>query len=177
MSLELVAFVLFGITVAERILELKVSHRNAAWSFERGGVEYGAAHYKWMVAMHTGFLVAMVAEYLMYGSSLPSVVLVSAIVVAGACQLMRWWIINTLGSQWNTRVIVVPGAGRVSKGPYRFLKHPNYVVVATEMFTLPLIFGSWRTAIIFSALNAWMMWVRLRVENRAIQQLVLTKAS
>ncbi|MEN9835728.1 MAG: hypothetical protein RL011_1921 [Pseudomonadota bacterium] len=173
MSLDLIALALFGITIGERIIELAVSNRNAAWSFQRGGVEYGADHYKWMVAMHTAFLFAIVGEYLIFGSSLPAVIQVSGMVAATVCQIMRWWIIETLGAQWNTRVIIVPGAGRVNKGPYRFLNHPNYVVVAIEMAMLPLIFGSWRTAILFSILNTWMMWIRIRVENRALKQLIV----
>ena len=84
---------------------------------------------------------------------------------------MRWWIIATLGQQWNTRVIIVPGMGRVKHGPYRFMNHPNYVVVAIETVALPLIFGAWRTAILFSLLNLMMMNVRLRVENRALAEL------
>jgi methyltransferase len=94
-----------------------------------------------------------------------------AIFIAAICQLFRWWIIKTLGRQWNTRVIIVPGLSRITAGPYRYLKHPNYLVVAVETFVLPLIFGSWRTAVIFSVLNAFMMRVRIRVENDALNGL------
>jgi methyltransferase len=94
-----------------------------------------------------------------------------AMAVAVLCQLLRWWVITTLGHQWNTRVIIVPGLKRVTSGPYRFLSHPNYVVVAIETFALPLIFGSWRTALVFSVLNILMMRVRIRVENQALLSL------
>ena len=92
-------------------------------------------------------------------------------VVGIFCQMTRVWIIQTLGKQWNTRVIIVPALTRVLTGPYRFLNHPNYVVVATEMVALPLVFGAWRTAIVFTVLNAWMMIVRIGVENHALAKL------
>ena len=174
MSVELIdalAWMLFGATLVERLMELIVSKRNAAWSFSQGGAEYGEGHYKWMVVMHSLFLVAMTAEYAWMGSVIDVSVRMGAMAVAVLCQVLRWWVITTLGHQWNTRVIIVPGLKRVTNGPYRFLSHPNYVVVAIETFTLPLIFGSWRTALVFSILNALMMRVRIRVENQALLSL------
>jgi len=174
MSMELIdalAWMLFGATLLERLMELIVSKRNAAWSFSQGGLEYGGDHYKWMLLMHSLFLVAMTAEYAWMGSTIDVSVRIGAISVAVLCQMLRWWVITTLGHQWNTRVIIVPGLKRVTSGPYRFLSHPNYVVVAIETFTLPLIFGSWRTALVFSILNVLMMRVRIRVENQALLSL------
>ena len=171
MSMDLIAFIFFGFTILERIVELVVSKQNQAWSFERGGLEYGESHYKWMVLMHAGFLLTMLGEFFSFQSIMPNSVRMGAIFIAGICQLFRWWIIKTLGRQWNTRVIIVPGLSRITAGPYRYLKHPNYLVVAVETFVLPLIFGSWRTAVIFSVLNAFMMRVRIRVENDALNGL------
>ena len=171
MSLDVIAIILFLGTMLERVLELVISKRNAAWSFSNGGVEYGADHYKWMVLMHTCFLISMLLEFFFFGSQLPVEIQVFAMVIAIFCQVLRWWIISTLGYQWNTRVIIVPGLKRVVKGPYRFMNHPNYVVVALETVALPMIFGAWRTACLFSVLNALMMVVRIRVENKALQEL------
>ncbi len=171
MSLDMIAFVIFAATIVERLIELVVSRRNAAWSLARGGVEFGAGHFKWMVVMHTAFLFSMVTEFVFQGSSLPDEVRIWAIILAILCQVMRWWIIRSLGYQWNTRVIVVPGMPRVISGPYQFVNHPNYIVVALETAVLPLIFSSWRTALVFSVLNALMMRVRIRVENDALRGL------
>lgn len=171
MSMDQLAIVLFVLTIVERFAELFVSNRNAAWSFARGGVEFGRDHYKWMVLMHSAFLVAMLLEFYQFGPSISSGPRGTAMVVVALCQAMRWWVISTLGSQWNTRVIVVPGLARVTGGPYRYFRHPNYLIVAVETVALPLIFGSWRTAIVFSILNALMMRVRIQVENDALRNL------
>jgi len=93
------------------------------------------------------------------------------IALAIACQGLRWWCITSLGQRWNTRVIIVPGLAPVVKGPYRFFKHPNYVAVVLEGFALPLIHGAWRTALAFTLLNAWLLAVRLKVENAALASL------
>jgi methyltransferase len=171
MSLDLIAVILFLVTIVERLFELVVSKRNAQWSLSRGGVEYGADHYRWMVVMHSAFLVVMILEFLIFNPDVSHGVRFAAIVVAMLCQITRWWIIHTLGHQWNTRVIVIAGMERIRRGPYRFLNHPNYVVVALETVALPMIFGAWRTALVFSFLNAWMMLVRIGVENQALKDL------
>ena len=88
-----------------------------------------------------------------------------------ASQALRWWCIATLGRQWNTRVIVVPGLPRVTGGPYRFLSHPNYVAVVVEGFALPLVHSAWITALVFTVLNAVLLTVRIRVENAALASL------
>jgi methyltransferase len=84
---------------------------------------------------------------------------------------LRWWCIATLGQQWNTRVVVVPGAARVAGGPYRFLSHPNYVAVVAEGAALPLVHTAWITALVFSVLNAALLRTRLKVENAALASL------
>lgn len=168
---ENIASWFFLATIIERLTEMVVSKRNKVWSLNQGGVEYGADHYKLMVGMHVLFFVAILVEFLWFGSGVPPQVRLGAVVVGIFCQMTRVWIIQTLGKQWNTRVIIVPALTRVLTGPYRFLNHPNYVVVATEMVALPLVFGAWRTAIVFTVLNAWMMIVRIGVENHALAKL------
>ncbi|HEY0259921.1 MAG TPA: isoprenylcysteine carboxyl methyltransferase family protein [Lacisediminihabitans sp.] len=159
-------------TGVERILEMVISRRNAAWGFARGGVEYGRGHYPFMVVLHTGFLLATLAE--VFFGDRPFIPWLGwpMLVVALACQALRYWCIVTLGRQWNTRVIVVPGLGRVVSGPYRLLSHPNYVVVIAEGIALPLVHTAWITAIAFTALNAVLLFgFRIPVEERAIATL------
>ncbi|MET0995577.1 MAG: isoprenylcysteine carboxylmethyltransferase family protein [Mycobacterium sp.] len=169
---ELSVFVVVVALVAlERLAELIVSKRNAAWSFARGGQETGQGHYPVMVALHTGFLVAMLVEAFVRRPEVPSALALSMLALAVASQALRWWCIATLGPQWNTRVIVVPDLAPVRTGPYRFLAHPNYVAVVVEGIALPLIHACWITAAGFTILNAALLRVRLRVENDALATL------
>jgi methyltransferase len=155
----------------ERLAELVVSKRNAAWSFARGGVESGQRHYLVMVVLHTGLLVgALVEVWLRRPVFLPALGWTMLALVLAA-QALRWWCIATLGHQWNTRVIVVPGLPRVSDGPYRFMSHPNYVAVVIEGFALPLVHSAWITALVFTLCNAVLLSARIRVENRALSSL------
>jgi methyltransferase len=169
--------VVVGLVVICRAFELEKAKRNAVWSFARGGVEHGKAHYPVMVGLHAAFLTGCAVEpYVRETHPIPAVTVV-AVVVAVLCQLMRWWILKTLGPQWNVRVIVVPGASRITGGPYRWLAHPNYVVVALEGVVLPAVHASWITAGIFTVLNAALMVVRLRVENAALSTLAAPSGS
>ena len=152
----------------ERLAELVVSKRNAAWSFARGGVESGQRHYLVMVVLHTGLLVgALVEVWLLRPAFLPALGWMMLALVLAA-QALRWWCIITLGHQWNTRVIVVPRLPRVTGGPYRFMSHPNYVAVVIEGFALPLVHSAWITALVFTLCNAVLLSVRIRVEDRAL---------
>jgi methyltransferase len=155
----------------ERLAELVVSKRNAAWSFDRGGVETGRRHYAVMVVLHSGFLVgALVEVWLRQPEFVPALGWTMLALVL-ASQALRWWCIATLGHQWNTRVIVVPGLPRVTGGPYRFFSHPNYVAVVVEGLALPLVHSAWITAVVFTVCNAVLLTVRLRVENQALTEL------
>ena len=164
-------------TAIERLIEVRVSLRNAKWSFERGGVEYGAGHYPFMVILHTGFLFACLLEaWLLERSFIPSLGY-PMLILAIATQGLRWWCINTLGYRWNTRVIIVPNLPRITHGPYRYLSHPNYIIVALEGIALPLIYSCYYTAIGFTFLNAILMMVRLRCENEALAKLTASESS
>ena len=168
----LTAFVVVVALVAvERLAELVLSRRNAAWSFARGGVETGRGHYRVMVALHSVFLVAIPVEAVVRRPEVPSAVAWSMLGLVLASQALRWWCIVTLGPRWNTRVIVVPGLPPVRSGPYRLLAHPNYVAVVVEGLALPLVHGCWITAAAFTVLNAALLTVRLRVENAALASL------
>jgi methyltransferase len=168
--------VLILLTGGERIAELVISKRHAAWAFARGGREYGLSHYPYMVVLHTGLLLACLAE--VYFGHRPFIPLLGwpMLVIALACQGLRYWCIATLGKQWNSRVIVVPGLGRVTGGPYRFLTHPNYVIVIAEGIALPLVQTAWITALVFTVLNAVLLFgFRIPVEEKALRSLEPTK--
>ncbi len=150
----------------ERVAELVVSLRNAKWSFAHGGVESGRGHYPFMVVLHTGLLAGCLVEAAhrpfipALGWTMLAVVLLS--------QGLRWWCITVLGHQWNTRVIVVPGLHLVARGPYRWIRHPNYVAVVAEGIALPLVHTAWITALVFTVLNIPLLAIRIRCEDAAL---------
>lgn len=152
----------------ERLAELVVARRNAKWSFAQGGREFGRRHYVVMVALHTALLVGCLVEpWALHRPFLPWLGWPMAVVVA-LCQALRWWCIRSLGRRWNTRVIVLPHAQLVKRGPYRFINHPNYIAVVAEGIALPLVHTAWLTALCFTAANAVLLAIRVRVENSAL---------
>jgi methyltransferase len=157
-----------GLLALERLVELRLSTRNARRAFARGGVERGRGHYGVMVALHTLFLFACAAEVIVFDRPFSAGAGALAFTLALLAQGLRYWAIATLGEQWNTRVIVVPGRPPITGGPYRFLKHPNYVAVVLEIAAVPLIHGAWLTALVFSAGNAALLAVRIRSEEAAL---------
>ncbi|MEU3909336.1 isoprenylcysteine carboxylmethyltransferase family protein [Streptomyces goshikiensis] len=159
---------LLGLVAAERIAELAVARRNARWSLARGAREYGRGHYPAMVALHTALLVGCAVEPWAAGRPFVPMVGWSALALAALAQGLRWWCITTLGPRWNTRVLVVPGLPLVAGGPYRLLRHPNYVAVVVEGAALPLVHSAWLTAAAFTALNAALLTVRIRCEDTAL---------
>jgi methyltransferase len=159
---------LLVVLACERLVELGISRRNAAWSLEQGGIEHGSDHFIYMKLLHTGFFVACALEVVLLERPFIPTLAVPMLGVALAAQAIRYWVIFTLGKRWNVRVIVVPGLPVVSSGPYRYLKHPNYLAVVLEGFAVPLIHTAWITAVAFTLLNAWVLSVRLRCENEAL---------
>ena len=153
-----------------RLFELRLSRRNERRLRARGAVERGAGHYPAMVALHALWLVSTLVEGSLRGPAFPAwwpVPLALFLLV----QPLRYWAILSLGENWNTKILVVPGARLVRSGPYRYFPHPNYVVVAVEVLTFPLIFGAWITALVFSILNAALLFVRIKGEERALKEL------
>jgi methyltransferase len=160
--------VLVAAVAIERIVELVVSARHLTWARARGGVETGAGHYPFMAAVHTLLLLSCVVEVRALDRPfLPWLGWPMLALVAGT-QALRWWCVRTLGPQWNTRVVVVPGLPLVRRGPYRLLRHPNYVAVVVEVAALPLVHTAWLTALVFSLLNAAVLSVRIPAEQRAL---------
>ncbi len=169
MSVSAVLYTVFiGLTALERLYEVRVSNRHAAWAFAHGGEEHGRSHFPAMVALHTALLVLAPAEVWLLDRVFTPAIGLPMIGLAVATQALRWWCIATLGPRWNTRVIVVPGLPRITAGPYRWLRHPNYVAVVTEGIALPLIHGAAITAVLFTVLNAWLLKVRIGVEEEAL---------
>jgi methyltransferase len=162
----LMLVLLFGV---ERLAELRLSSRNARWSFARGGVESGQGHYPFMVVLHTGLLLSCVAEVWLADRPFVPWLGWPMLALALAAQALRWWCIGTLGPRWNTRVIVVPGLPLVRRGPYRWLRHPNYVAVVVEGIALPLVHTAWLTAAAFTLLNAPLLAVRVSAEELALR--------
>lgn len=152
----------------ERLAELVVSKRHAAWAFSRGGREYGTGHYPVMVALHTALLAGALLEVWLLDRPFMPALGWSMVVLVLLTQALRWWCIRTLGNFWNTRVIVVPGTSPVTRGPYRLMPHPNYVAVVLEGIAMPLVHTAWLTAVVFSVLNAVLLTVRIRVEDGAL---------
>lgn len=162
---------LIAVVAIERLAELVVSNRNWAWSRERGGTEFGAGHYPTMVALHIGLLAGCLIEVIALHRSFIPALGWPMLAMVIAAQVLRWWCIATLGHQWNTRVIVIPGAPRVTGGPYRLIPHPNYVAVVVEGIALPLVHSAWLTALAFTVLNAALLRTRIKVENDALVNL------
>ncbi|MEU7281028.1 isoprenylcysteine carboxyl methyltransferase family protein [Streptomyces sp. NPDC045431] len=153
----------------ERVAELVVARRHTRWSLARGGVESGRGHYPVMVVLHTGLLAGCLAEVWAAGRPFTPVLGWAMVAVVAAAQALRWWCVRTLGTRWNTRVLVVPGLPLVSGGPYRWLRHPNYVAVVAEGLALPLVHGAWLTAVVFTVVNAVLLSVRVRCEEAALR--------
>ena len=166
---RLLYLVLLGLLCLERACELAISRRNARAALAAGGVESGRSHFPAMAAFHALFPLACAAEVVLLRRPFPGGAGWIALGLALAAQALRWWCIASLGRAWNVRVIVVPGAALSRRGPYRVLRHPNYVAVAVELAAVPLIHGAWLTAIVASLGNAVLLAVRIPCEARALR--------
>lgn len=162
----------YVLVILQRLIELVIAHNNATYLRSRGGYEVDAEHYKYIVSLHVLFLMGLLIEVRFLHPVRPSWWVISFslfIIVQG----MRVWCIASLGKFWNTRIFVLPGAKPVKKGPYRFLRHPNYLVVIFEILLLPLSFGAYYTAVIASLFNALILRKRIKVEEVALTQVTL----
>ncbi len=156
------------LVAAERVVELVVSRRNARRLRARGAIEAGRGHYPAMVIFHAAFIVACLAEPAFLPARWPWAAALPAAALVLCAQALRWWVVATLGERWTTEVLVLPGAQPVQTGPYRLLRHPNYLAVIVELAALPLAAGAWRTAIVATLGNALLLAVRIRAEERAL---------
>jgi methyltransferase len=159
----MILYIVLGLVAVQRVAELIYSARNTQRLRARGGIEHGAVQYPFFVLLHTAWLATMAV--LIPSHTTPNWWLLG---LYAALQPFRAWTILSLGQYWTTRIIAVPGAPRVRRGPYRIFRHPNYVVVCAEIAILPLAFGAVEIAIVFSILNASLLSWRIRVEERAL---------
>jgi len=165
----MIPFTILVLLVAlERLAELDTARRHARWSRARGGVEHGAGHYPVMVLLHLGLLAGCLLETGLLHRPFHPWLGWPALTAVLLAQVLRWWCIATLGPRWNTRVIVVPGLPLVDRGPYRWLRHPNYAAVVLEGVALPLVHSAWITAGLFTVLDLPLLAARLRCENAAL---------
>ena len=158
----IVSVLILGLVTVQRLSELVVARRNTRALLANGGVERGASHYPLMVALHATWL----AGLWWLGWDRPANL--AWVGVYAVLEILRLWVLLSIGRRWTTRIIVVPGETLVRKGPYRFIPHPNYAVVAAEIAVLPLVFGLVEFAVVFSVLNAAMLWLRIRAEGAAL---------
>ena len=159
------AVAILGFVTLQRLLEMRLADSHSRKLLAQGGVEHGREHYPFIVALHAAWLAALWWWAPGRPINLPLLVLFAVL------QIGRVWVIRSLGNRWTTRIIVKPGAPLVRRGPYRFVNHPNYLIVTAEIAVLPLVFGLWQLAVLFSALNAIVLTVRIRAENRALASL------
>jgi methyltransferase len=159
-------FILFiCFLIAQRLFELYVSSRNAKWLLQNGAVEYGKEHYPFIVALHTLFIISLIAEYIWRGSDTVNYYLLALFFILIAIKAV---VISTLGHYWNTRIYKVPGSRPVATGIYKYVKHPNYIIVICEIAIIPLTFHLYYTAVFFTLLNAIMLTVRIGKENEVL---------
>jgi methyltransferase len=151
-----------------RLLELRLSARNIAIQRSRGAVEVASGHYPVMVAVHVGFLAACPLEVWVLDRPWIPILGLPMMVLFGAATGLRVWAISALGERWSTRIVHVPGEPRITTGPYRWMRHPNYLAVTLEFASLPLIHTAWMTALVFGCANARVLWTRIRSEERAM---------
>ena len=154
----------------ERIVELRISNLNAKEAFKKGGVEFGQKHFGVMKVLHTAFLFACGIEVLLLNREFIPQLGYPMLALALLAQGLRYWAVSSLGGNWNVRVIIVPNQEVVKKGPYSFIRHPNYLAVVIEGAALPLIHGAWITAIGFTLLNALLLYVRINCEEKALTE-------
>lgn len=163
----MISFLLITFVIFQRLVELIIAKRNEKWILQNGGYEVGASHYPFMILLHSSFFLALLSETIIlkteisaiWGFLLPLFLLI---------QIGRIWCLQSLGKFWNTKILILPGATIIKKGPYKKIRHPNYLIVTMELLILPLLLNAYFTAFIFSCLNLWMLAIRIPTEEKAL---------
>jgi len=156
-------WIFLAFLITQRLSELYIARQNEKWLLQQGAIQYGQSHYPFMVGMHTLFIVSLIVEYsVRHNTPFNYYFLLAFILVLS----FKFWALSSLGKYWNTKIYRVPGVYPVKKGPYKIFKHPNYMEVVLEIAIIPLVFNLYYTAVIFSVLNAAMLYVRISVENK-----------
>lgn len=162
--------ILISFIVIQRLVELMIANHNEKWMKQQGAIEFGKKHYKYMVIMHLLFFVALFTEKFVLNRGL-SPLWPFILTVFSVAQFIRCWAIYSLGKYWNTKILVLADALVVKKGPYRFLRHPNYIIVAIELLVVPMLFNAFYTAFLFTILNVIMLLIRIPEEEKALSTL------
>ncbi len=161
-------WLIFAVIISQRLLELYIARRNRIWALSAGAKEFGASHYPAFFIVHGGWLAGWVSEAAMR-NSLSDIWYVWLGIFLGA-QILRYWCITSLGRYWNTRILIVPGSTLIRRGPYRIMKHPNYLAVTIELISVPMIFGALTTAVLATLVNTvLLMRIRIPLEEQALQ--------
>ena len=155
------------ILALQRISELLIARRNEKKVLGEGAVEYDPLGYKVIVAMHVAFFLSFIAEYYILRRSLNTLWPLLLLVLLTA-EALRYWAISSLGKYWNTKIVVIPGTSLVSKGPYKYIRHPNYLAVVIEIAIIPLIFSCYITSALFTLFNLIVLRRRIRIEESAL---------
>ncbi len=160
-------WIILSVIIIQRLVELAIARSNEQWMKQRGAIEKGKKHYKWFIIIHTLFFLSLIAEIIFRNQQSFSFnyVLFAAFIIT---QIGRIWCITTLGRFWNTKIIIAPQFDVIKRGPYKYVKHPNYIIVGVELFVIPLLFGAWFTAILFPILHVLLLYVRIPVEEKAV---------
>jgi len=161
---------LVALVALERLFEMWIAGRNRRRLLAGGGLEVGQTHYPWMVLLHSTFLVSAVLEVWSLERPLIPLLAMCMVVLVAASMAVRYWVIATLGRRWTTRIVLLPGAPRITTGPFRFFRHPNYLAVVVEIAALPLVHTAWLTSLVYSLLNAALLRTRIRAEDEALDE-------
>ena len=164
-------YILTGFVIAQRLLELVIAKKNEKISLSKGGVEYDKGGYIVIVIMHILFFISLYTEFFYFERTLNKFWIIFLILFIAA-QALRYWAIFTLGTMWNTRIIIVPGSELIKTGPYKYFKHPNYMAVITELAVIPFMFSCFFTAVIFSSVNLLLLKRRIEIEENALENLI-----
>jgi methyltransferase len=160
------AFVLFiSFFITQRISELLIARKNEKWLRTNGAVEYGQKHYPFIVLLHVLFITSLIAEHFWRGESYPDIFFLIVFVILLSAKI---WVIASLGNFWNTKIFRIPNTPLIRKGPYKFFKHPNYLIVVCEFIVVPLVFHLYYSAIVFSLVNAFILGIRIHEENSVL---------
>lgn len=164
-------WVFISFVILQRLAELFIAKRNETKMIQKGAVEIDRAGYKYIVLMHSAFFISLLAEKNISGRQISQywIVFLTLFILA---QLLRYWVIVSLGEYWNTRIIILKGSSLIKKGPYRFLKHPNYIAVITEIAVISLLFSCYITSIIFTILNIFVLKRRIKTEEESLRDLI-----
>jgi methyltransferase len=166
-------YIIFSFIILQRISELFIAKRNEKQMKNLGAIEVGADHYKWIVTLHVTFLLSLFFEVTFFDKQLIHIwpFILTLLLIT---QLVRYWVIQSLGMYWNTKIIVLKGARVQTKGPFKFIRHPNYLVVSLEIILLPVLFSAYFTSVVFTILNAIVLLkVRIPIEEKALSSITV----